>query len=300
MAEPPEEGRVRRPLSEMPEVPSSLPLATGDLSDEDAGQLRALKTLIAERVGLNCDGYKERCLRRRIAVRMRARGIHRYDDYAALLRKDDGEYQTLLDTVMINVSKFFRNNDVFDRVRDMVIPWLFELNVPKVRIWSAGCAGGEEPYSLAMLLLEHAEPRGVDLSRFEVLATDVDQGALAIARRAEYGAFSLTETSEEARDRWFEPVSTTTFRVRPEVRALVRFDTLDLINASFPSDVHLIFCRNVIIYFEREIQERLFRRFNTALAPGGFLVLGKVEALFGASAAGYKSLANRERIFRKA
>jgi chemotaxis protein methyltransferase CheR len=182
----------------------------------------------------------------------------------------------------------------------MVVPWLFELTVPKVRIWSAGCAGGEEPYSLAIALREHAEPRGVDLNRFEILATDVDRSALAVAARAEYGSFSLTETSQPVRDRWFDAVSATAWRVRPEVRAMVRFDTIDLINDPLPSDVHLIFCRNVIIYFERAVQERLFRRFNAALAPGGFLVLGKVETLFGAAAAGYRSIANRERIFRKA
>lgn len=302
MAEEPGErrSRVKRALEAVSQAPTSLPLATGDLSDEDAEQLRALKTLIASRVGLNCDGYKERCLRRRIAVRMRARGIHRYNDYGALLESDETEYQRLLDTVMINVSKFFRNNDVYDRIRDMIVPWLFDLNAPRVRIWSAGCAGGEEPYSLAMMLLEHAEPRGVDPARFEILATDVDQGAMAIARRAEYGAFSLTETPEAARDRWFDPLGGGIYRVRPEVRALVRFDTLDLLADETPTDVHLILCRNVIIYFERDMQERLFRRFNAALAPGGFLVLGKVEALFGASATGYRSIANRERIFRKA
>ncbi|MGH7444382.1 MAG: CheR family methyltransferase [Longimicrobiales bacterium] len=301
MPESPEERhqRVSRALQALPEVISSLPLANGELSEADAGELRDLKRLIAQRVGLDCAGYKERCLRRRIAVRMRARGLHRYRDYAALLASDPAEGARLLDAVMINVSKFFRNNEVWTAIRETVMPWLFELDAPAVRLWSAGCASGEEPYSLAILLHEYAHTHGHSLDRFEILGTDVDQGALAAARRAEYGPYALTETSDAARARWFEEDGSVV-RVRSEVTSLVRFESLDLIQDTYPGDMHLIICRNVIIYFERDVQERLFQRFREALAPSGFLVLGKVETLFGATGAGYQTIANRERIFRRA
>jgi chemotaxis protein methyltransferase CheR len=301
MPETPEErrARVRSALQSLPEVRTSLPLANGDLSAEDAAELSALKDIITQRVGLDCAGYKERCLRRRIAVRMRARGLHRYRDYGALLEHDAAEAERLLDAVMINVSKFFRNNEVWDAIRAHIVPWLFASDAPLVRLWSAGCASGEEPYSLAMLLCEHAEAHGLPLDRFEVLATDVDRAALEAARRAEYGAYALTETSEALRERWFEQHGAN-YRVRADVASLVRFQTLDLIRDPHPRDIHLVLCRNVIIYFERVVQERLFRSFADALVPAGFLVLGKVETLFGATAAGYDVVANRERIFRRA
>lgn len=290
--------RVRRVLQALPAVQSSLPLASGELSAEDAAELSALKRLIAERVGLDCAGYKERCLRRRIAVRMRARGLHRYREYARLLEHDAAEAERLLDAVMINVSKFFRNTEVWDAIRTHVVPWLFEADAPVVRLWSAGCAAGEEPYSLAILLHEYAAQHDLPLDRFEILGTDVDQGALATARRGEYGTYALTETGDDVRDRWFEQEGGT-FRVRPEVRALVRFEPLDLLQDPFPAGLHLVICRNVIIYFERDVQDRLFQRFADALVPSGFLVLGKVETLFGANAAGFSVTANRERIFRR-
>ncbi len=301
MPESPDERRqrVRSALQALPEVHSSLPLANGELSEEDAGELRELKEMIAQRVGLDCAGYKERCLRRRIAVRMRARGLHRYRDYTRLLDEDAAEADRLLDAVMINVSKFFRNNEVWDTIRSVVIPWLFEVDAPRVRLWSAGCASGEEPYSLAILLHAYADEHGLPLDRFEILATDVDRAALAAAQRAEYGPYALTETSDELRERWFEPLGAS-FRVRPEVTSLVRFDTLDLIQDPHPRGLHLVICRNVIIYFERPVQERLFHGFADALVPGGFLVLGKVETLFGTTATGFNVVANRERVFRRA
>lgn len=271
-----------------------LPLAHGELSERDAAELRALKLLVQRRLGFNCDGYKEPCLRRRIGVRMRARGMHRYADYAALLERDRDEYHRLLDAVTINVSKFFRNNDVWDAVRSQVLPALFELNTPKVRIWSAGCAGGEEPYTLAMLLLEYAEAHGrsADLARFEILGTDIDPRILAAAARGEYAEFSFSETPAYARDRFFVGN-----RVRDEVRRLVRFQQMDLLKAEYPKHRHLVVCRNVIIYFARSVQEQLFGRLHAALSPGGFLVLGKVETLFGTGAPLFRSMASRERIF---
>ncbi len=300
MPEAPDERhqRVRRALQALPPVPSLLPLASGALGARDAAELEALKALITRHVGLDCTGYKERCLRRRIAVRMRARGLHRYGEYGALLEHDMAERERLLDTVMINVSKFFRNAEVWDALRTRVVPALFALDAPRIRLWSAGCAGGEEAYSLAILLHEHAAVERLPLDRFDILATDIDEGALALARRAEYTPYALTETRDDVRDRWFEETNGT-YRVRPDVQSLVRFDALDLLRADYPTGLHFIICRNVIIYFERDVQDRVFERFAASLAPSGFLVLGKVETLFGANAIGFEVVANRERVFRR-
>lgn len=276
-----------------------LPLAYGDLKEEDARELAQLKGYIEASGGLRCTGYKERCLRRRIAVRMRARGAHRYRDYEALLRRDAQEYQRLLDTVTINVSKFYRNPEVWQAVEQLILPTLFALDEPEVRIWSAGCAGGEEPYTVAMMLQEYAERnhKTTRLDRFRIRATDIDRESLAAAARGEYADFAFTEAPAGMCPRWFEGARRE--RLRAEVKERVQFGVLDLMRDPFPRDQHLVLCRNVIIYFERDVQEHLFGRFLEALAPGGYLVLGKVETLFGKAAAGFRAVANRERLFRK-
>ena len=276
----------------------SLPLAQGELSEKDARELQQLKEQIRRDVGFYCDGYKEHCLRRRIAVRMRARGIHSYAEYASLLQSDAQEYQKLRDAVTINVSKFYRNPEVWEVLDQKVVPGLFQAE-RDIRIWSAGCAGGEEPYSIAMLLREYAARTGQTdrLGRFDVLGTDIDYASLQTAQRGDYSAFAFTDIPEAIRHAWFEPPLHT--RVKPEIMQAVRFDTRDLITADFSGPYDVIFCRNVVIYFERAVQEALFAKFHRALAPGGFLVLGKVETLFGRSASLYAPVSQRERVFIK-
>jgi chemotaxis protein methyltransferase CheR len=276
----------------------SLPLAQGELSEKDARDLQLLKEQIRRDVGFYCDGYKEHCLRRRIAVRMRARGLHSYADYASLLQHDAQEYQKLRDAVTINVSKFYRNPEVWEVIDQQVLPGLFDAD-RDVRIWSAGCAGGEEPYSIAMLLREHAARTGQrdKLARFTVLGTDIDSASLQTAQRGDYGAFAFTDIPVEIREAWFEPPLHT--HVKREIRDAVTFEIRDLITDEFTDQYDVIFCRNVVIYFERVVQEALFAKFHQALAPGGFLVLGKVETLFGRCSSLYFPVSQRERVFIK-
>jgi chemotaxis methyl-accepting protein methylase len=272
-------------------------LAHGELSEGDAAELRALKQQVQARIGFQCDGYKEKCLRRRIVVRMRARGVHGFAAYAALLETDAQEYARLLDAVTINVSKFLRNADAWALLRSAVVPHLFARADHEIRIWSAGCAAGEEAYSLAMLMSEYAEEHAEDVRRVRIVATDIDTSTLAVARRGEYAEFAFAETPPELRERWFEGPQSN--RVRAELRELVEFRPLDLMADPYPERQHLILCRNVVIYFERAVQDAVFRRFHGALAPGAFLLLGKVESLFGPVAGLYTTVSNRERLFRK-
>ena len=276
----------------------SLPLAQGELSEKDARELQALKEQIRRDVGFYCDGYKEHCLRRRIAVRMRARGIHSYADYADLLLADAHEYQKLRDAVTINVSKFYRNPEVWKVLEQKVVPGLFEAD-RAIRIWSAGCAAGEEPYSIAMMLREYAVATSQleRLAHFDVLGTDIDYASLQTAQRGEYSAFAFTDIPQRIREAWFEPPLFN--RVKPEIKQAVRFETRDLIGEELGGPYDVIFCRNVVIYFERAVQEALFVRFHEALAPGGFLVLGKVETLFGRTGSLYAPVSQRERVFIK-
>jgi chemotaxis protein methyltransferase CheR len=292
----------RPPIGRMPIGPplhgGLLPLAYGELSAADAAELAALKLQIQDAVDFRCAGYKEKCLRRRIAVRMRARGVHGYAEYSSLLAADPAEYEKLVDTLTINVSKFFRNPEVWDVLEQDVMPELLDLPDDNIDVWSAGTASGEEAYSVAMLALDVAARRGHDAGRVRILGTDIDRESLAVAERGTYTDFAMTDIDAAVRDRWFRHEST--WRLAPEPRSLVRFTKLDLMRDPVPERQHLILCRNVIIYFERSVQEELFRRFHAALRPGGFLVLGKVEALFGASGSLFKAVSNRQRVFQRA
>jgi chemotaxis methyl-accepting protein methylase len=270
---------------------------TPDAETERA--FRELTEKIARERDFRCSSYKDRCLRRRIAVRMRARGASSYAEYMRILDGDAREYDLLVDALTINVTKLFRNWDVFDALGREVIPALWALPDERLVVWSAGCASGEEPYSLAILFHRHAAARGEEgrvASRVVVHATDIDRASLAAAERGVYGDPAFADTPPALRAEYFDESGS----VAPAVRRLVRFHRHDLLRDPPPAPrCHLVVCRNVIIYFDRPTQEALFERFHDALVPGGHLALGKVETLLGPARARFTAVLPRERIFRR-
>ena len=270
------------------------------IQDEDA-EFRALMEKITRDRGFQCSRYKDKCLRRRFAVRMRAKGAASHTEYARILDSDPREYDRLVRSLTINVTKFFRNWDTYSVVSQKVIPALMERGERELRIWSAGCSSGEEPYSVAILMHQHAAEtnRLPRLKSVSIVGTDIDTDCLGEADRAFYPDSALGETPAELREKYF-PVVAGMHTMRPDVRQLVTFQARDLLNSPPPfEDVHLLVCRNVVIYFEREAQDALFAEFHRGLAPGGFLVLGKVETLLGAARGLFSPVNARERIFRK-
>jgi chemotaxis methyl-accepting protein methylase len=260
----------------------------------------ALTRKIADERGFACGSYKERCLRRRIAVRMRAKAVHTFGDYMRVLDGDPDEYERLIETLTINVTKLFRNWDVYEAIASTVIPAIWNGPRERMHVWSAGCASGEEPYSLGALFHRHARA-SQELHRLravEIVGTDIDLRILDLARHATYEEPAFGDTPADLRAAYFSPG--TPSAVVPEVRELVTFARHDLLRDPPPrTSFDLIVCRNVIIYFDRDSQERLFERFAAALAPGGFLVLGKVETLLGPARAALQSVEPRARIFRR-
>ena len=260
----------------------------------------ALTHKIATDRGFRCGSYKERCLRRRIAVRMRAKGVHTYRDYMRVLDTEPGEYERLIDALTINVTKLFRNWDVYEAVARVVIPAVWATRIEPLRVWSAGCASGDEPYSLAALFHRHALEHN-ELQRLrtlKIIATDVDARILEVARRGNYDEPAFADTPAELRSKYFSAGMPS--EVTPDLRSMVTFAQHDLLREEPPEkNLQLIVCRNVIIYFDRESQERLFERFVDALAPGGYLVLGKVETLLGSARTALTSVDPRARIFRR-
>lgn len=267
---------------------------------DPAGDFFALTRKISLDRGFGCASYKDRCLRRRIAVRMRARGVHTYEAYVRVLDEDAAEYDRLLDALTINVTKLFRNWDVYASIAANVVPALFDSERSRIRVWSAGCSSGDEPFSLAILFHRHAATTGTlpQLGRIEIVGTDIDRKCLEAAERGEFEEGDFSDTPDELRRRYFSRVRP--FTLARSVRDLVRFESRDLIRETPPPGRHdLIVCRNVLIYFDRETQERLFELFYESLAPHGYLVLGKVETLLGRSRSRFAPVDARERIFRR-
>ncbi|MDP9202210.1 MAG: protein-glutamate O-methyltransferase CheR [Gemmatimonadota bacterium] len=267
----------------------------------DDAEFRALTDKITRDRGFQCSSYKDKCLRRRIAVRMRARGTLSHTEYADILDADPREYERLMRSLTINVTKFFRNWDTFSVLEQKVIPALWERGERELRVWSAGCASGEEPYSVGILMHKHAAETNQrsQLEAVSIVGTDIDTDCLAHAERAFYGDSALGDTPAALNERYFPEIAGM-FTMLPEVRRLVTFQRSDLLRSAPPfEDIHLLVCRNVVIYFEREAQDALFAEFHRALAPGGFLVLGKVETLLGAARGLFSPVNARERIFRK-
>jgi chemotaxis protein methyltransferase CheR len=268
-------------------------------SDEAA--FAALTRKISRKAGLSLNAYKDKCLRRRIAVRMRACGVQTFGAYQTVLDGSPAEYERLKDAITINVTRFYRNADTWNLLRREFIPELCKAQNHEVRAWSAGCASGEEPYTLALLIADHFDSLGSPerLGSVTVEATDIDRQCLELARAGRYQHEALVEVPADLRARYFEAEGSS-WRVIERVRRRVVVRTLDICTESQPAaSYQLILCRNVIIYFARPMQERVFQTFADALAPGGILVLGKVETLFGAARERFTLLDPRERIYRR-
>jgi chemotaxis protein methyltransferase CheR len=268
-------------------------------SPEEEHELLLLKQKILQERGFNSPFYKDKCLRRRIAVRMRAQGVTGYATYAALLDERPDEYDRLIDTLTVNVTKFFRNFETWQVIEQRVIPELFARPDARLNCWSAGCSSGEEPYTLSILLHEwaRANDRVSDLERVRIHGTDIDHQSLSAARVGIYPELSMVETPLAIRDMWF--TGNGPYRLDPAARRIVAFSRHDMISDTPPIARHLIICRNVIIYFDRHIQERIFQMFYEALAPGGILVLGRVETLLGRTRSLFQVIQPRERVFQK-
>jgi len=273
----------------------------GDIPEE---AFHGIKKIIAQETGIDLGSYKDKCIKRRIALRVRLTGNSSAGSYLFQLKNDGEERKKLIATITINVTQFFRNHAVFDKVAEVVLPKLFDMRrngdtekMP-LKIWSAGCSSGEEPYSLAILLLEKFKK---DLGRFgaSILATDMDEEILRQAREGIYGEKCFKEISPELKRKYFSPCPDSCYRINDEVRDLVVFERADLLKKSFFEKQDVIFCRNMLIYVSREEQERALGRFADCLQGGGFLVLGKSEALVGTSRKLFDVVCSRERIYQK-
>jgi chemotaxis protein methyltransferase CheR len=218
-----------------------------------------------------------------------------------LLKRNPQEYEFLVDTLTVNVSEFFRNPETFRIIEKEIIPFIIKYKpeslVRSIRIWSAGCAAGEEAYSLA-ILLHRVLKSDFDKYRIRITGTDIDTQSLEKARRGVYNENSLKNLDPNIKERYFLKQGDA-YQVIDELKNITHFKHHDLISGTRIDRFDIIVCRNVMIYFKKEIQERLQFNFYQALEKGGFFVIGKSETLLGSASSLFRPYNARERLYIK-
>jgi len=265
------------------------------------GDINRLMAKVADQRGLDLTQYRTPYVERRVAARLRALNLHTYRQYAKVLDSSPEEYAKLLDTLTINVTDFFRDPPVYDFFRSKIVPEIVQRKKRSrhrmIRVWSAGCATGEEPYSIAMAFLSELGAQAGDFM-LNVIATDLDPKALAFAQQARYDAAKLKHIPKTDQLK-FVDVEGDTFRIRPEVTRHVKFRRLNLFTDEPIHMVDVVFCRNVFIYFTREQQARVLDVFTQAIAREGYMVLGRSEKIAPSAVGSFDVVSGRDRIYRK-
>lgn len=272
---------------------------TPDLQVADGAWLDEILLVVKRRKGLDFREYRRPTLLRRARNRMLAANIASPAAYYARLVADPGEADALVERLTIKVSKFFRDAHTFDALRGALTNLAARHTAGPPRVWSAGCARGEEAYSLAIMLAE----LGQDSARAAVAATDVDAAALSEAALGRFSASALAGVDGALRLRYFYRENSgadTGYRVRPELRGSVSFALHDLTGgAPGPGRFDLVCCRNVLIYMQPRLQERVLMLLARSLNRGGLLCLGEAEWLLPAVAPSFEVVDRKARLFRK-
>lgn len=232
---------------------------------------------------IDLSSYKSVQMRRRLQTIMRRFGVDDYQAYGALLERDPAALKEFRDFVTINVSEFFRNLEKFEELKTKIFPVLIK-GRPDLKIWSAGCSNGSEPYTVS-ILLEETAPTG----RHRILGTDLDREILKAAQAGCYQERDLKSVSPERLSKYFNHLPGGQVQVKPVIKSRVAFAEHNLLSDRFESDFDLIICRNVVIYFTESVKDKLYQRFQASLRPDGILFVGGTESILNARAIGFES-----------
>ena len=271
------------------------------VKEDRAQSFQLLLRQIFEDRGLDFRQYHQGVIKRKMAVRIRATGQESYAAYMRFLPNHPEEYDKLLETLCINVTEFFRDSEVWVTAKyllENLISQKKQKNDKSIRIWSAGCSSGEEPYSIAIALKEllRAEPFNFTV---EIYATDIDKKCLRDAQEAAYNKDSLKNVNEKYLKRYFTSLGDGRYAVNDEIKSMVKFQYLDLILNDNIKDTDVVFCRNVFIYFNRDLQEQILMKFYKSLKNGGYLIKGRAETIFSEAREIFKDIDSNARIYQK-
>jgi len=285
-------------LVEIEQHKPDLPILKADnLPENEAEILQKIFALLRSKIGHDFTHYKRSTVLRRMSRRMQVKQVMNLGDYLIYLRKHADEVHALFKELMISVTNFFRDPEVFETLRQRIIPQLFQRKEEdeKVRVWVAGCATGEEAYSIALLLADYASKHNLS-TPIQIFATDIDVDALQVAREGLYPDTIANDLPADLLRRYFVH-ERQGYRVSKEIRKLILFTTHDLLRDPPFSKLDLVSCRNVLIYFNRTAQDHVFRLFHYALHETGILFLGGSESVEGAKSIFY-AVDPKQRFFR--
>ncbi len=243
-----------------------------------------LKKEVYSLTKIDLNAYKEAQMKRRIDALIAKHKISGYDNFVKALKGDKELFEAFVNYLTINVSEFYRNPEQWEVLDKDIFPRLIKRFGKNLKIWSAACSTGDEPYSLVMALSKH-----IPLNNIKIYATDIDKQVIAKAKVGLYNSKSIACVPEEFKKKYFTKVGAS-YRIADEIKARVEFKESNLLKDAYPSGCHLIVCRNVLIYFTEEAKDDVFLKFNKALAKDGILFIGSTEQIMNYKEMGYGRL----------
>lgn len=258
-----------------------------ELTDE---QFHKIADFIQTNVGIKMPDQKKIMVQSRLQARLKALNIDSFDEYInfafSVGSKSDEEIALMIDVITTNLTSFFRENPHFEYMKSNVLPEFVKNGWTNVEIWSAACSSGQEPYTLSMVMQEFMRSNKNQIADYSILATDISSRVLEKAENAVYTMDDIESLSFDLKKKYFlkaKKPDDIRVRVKPEVRKKVHFDRLNFMDSSYPikTKKHIIFCRNALIYFDKETQEAVIRKLIEHLVPNGYLFLGHSETIFG-------------------
>ena len=240
------------------------------------------KKAVLDLTKIDLDAYKEKQMKRRIDTLIANNKITGYDNYVAALKKDNRLFEEFVNYLTINVSEFYRNPEQWQIMDREIIPYLIKRFGKNLKIWSAACSTGDEPYSLVMALSRH-----LPLNQIKIYATDLDKQVIAKAKTGLYVEKSIASVPDDFKKKYFTKVGPS-YQISNEIKSRVEFKEHNLLKDTYPTDYHLIVCRNVLIYFTEEAKDEVFRKFQKSLKSGGFLFIGSTEQIINHREIGFE------------
>jgi chemotaxis protein methyltransferase CheR len=223
-------------------------------------------------INLDLDGYKEGQMKRRINALIEKRKYTGYDDYVCGLKSDKELLNEFINYLTINVSEFYRNPEQWEIMEKEIMPMLLERS-SNPRIWSSACSTGDEPYTLAMVM-----SNCMPLNKIKIIASDIDEGAIAKAKTGIYSKKSVSGLPDYFKTKYFT-IEDDLYKIKDSIKNCVEFRKVNLLDNNYPNNFDLILCRNVIIYFTNRAKDEIYRKFNKALKLGGVLFIGSTEQI---------------------
>ncbi len=226
------------------------------------------KKAVYDLTKIDLNAYKEKQMKRRIDTLIAKNKVVGYDKYVSLLKTDSQMFEEFVNYLTINVSEFYRNVDQWQILDKEIIPELIQKFGKNLKIWSAACSTGDEPYSLVMALSRH-----IPLNQIKIHATDLDKQVIAKAKIGLYSEKSIANVPEDLKKKYFTKIGAS-YQISDEIKSRVEFKEHNLLKDTYQTDYHLIVCRNVLIYFTEEAKDEVFRKFQKSIKPNGFLFIG--------------------------